>query len=70
MFMSMLLRQAEGRCRQEESGENRPTIIHLLCCAGMLSAVDHTGQEYEWGAHVADGELWVPTMAWTGAVPA
>jgi hypothetical protein len=34
---------------------------------GVLSATDHTGHSHAWGARVEDGEIWVPTVAWTGS---
>lgn len=34
---------------------------------GVLSATDHTGNSHVWGVRVQDGEIWVPTVAWTGS---
>ena len=33
---------------------------------GELRAVDHRRQTFVWHARVSEGEIWVPTLAWTG----
>ena len=33
---------------------------------GVFRAIDHKHQEFLWDAQVAAGEIWVPTVAWTG----
>ena len=34
---------------------------------GQLSATDHAGHTHAWGVQVEVGEVWVPTLAWTGS---
>ena len=34
---------------------------------GQVRATDHAGRTHVWGMRVADGEVWVPTVAWTGS---
>ena len=41
--------------------------VEFSLSAGRLCATDHTGHSFLWGTQVGEGELWVPTMAWTGS---
>jgi len=41
--------------------------VEFCVRGGVLVATDHTGKVYTWGAGVAAGESWVPTVAWTGS---
>ena len=34
---------------------------------GQLRATDYTGQTHVWGARMGHGQIWVPTVAWTGS---
>ena len=34
---------------------------------GQLRATDHAGHTHVWGMRVEAGEVWVPTLAWTGS---
>jgi hypothetical protein len=36
---------------------------------GVLRAVDHKRRQFCWENRVSAGERWVPTVAWTGALP-
>ena len=41
--------------------------VEFSLAEGSLSATDHAGHTHAWGTRVADGEVWVPTVAWTGS---
>lgn len=41
--------------------------VEFSVVGGELRATDHTGHSHVWGARVEDGEIWVPTVAWTGS---
>ena len=41
--------------------------VEFSLVQGRLRATDHTGRTHVWGARVEDGEVWVPTLAWTGS---
>jgi len=34
---------------------------------GMVQAHDNSGYTFQWGARLSEGELWKPTVAWTGS---
>ena len=41
--------------------------VEFALVGGTLRATDHAGQTHVWGKGVEDGEVWVPTVAWTGS---
>ena len=41
--------------------------VEFWLIAGSLRATDHNGKTHVWGMQVQDGEIWVPTLAWTGS---
>ena len=41
--------------------------VEFALVDGTLRATDYAGHTFEWGTRVADGEIWVPTVAWTGS---
>ena len=41
--------------------------VEFALVDGTLRATDYAGQTFVWGTRVAEGEVWVPTVAWTGS---
>ena len=41
--------------------------VEFVLVDGTLRATDYAGQTFVWGTRVAEGEVWVPTVAWTGS---
>lgn len=41
--------------------------VEFSIMSGTLRATDHRGQTHVWGTQVEEGEVWVPTLAWTGS---
>ena len=41
--------------------------VEFALVGGVLRATDYTGKAFVWGTRVEEGEIWVPTLAWTGS---
>ena len=41
--------------------------VEFSLVGGQLRATDHAGKTHVWGMQVEEGEIWVPTVAWTGS---
>ena len=47
---------------------NQGDWVEFWLVGGTLRATDHAGRTHVWGSlRVRDGEIWVPTLAWTGS---